>query len=68
MVQELKGNIRVFCRMRPLLGEETNAGDDIKHVSITTEKNMELFKNADDSKGAIAAGTKNSKYEFEFDR
>ena len=21
MVQELKGNIRVFCRMRPLLGE-----------------------------------------------
>merc|ERR1719471_2196122 len=68
MVQELKGNIRVFCRMRPLLGEETNAGDDIKHVSITTEKNMELFKNADDSKGTIASGTKNSKYEFEFDR
>ena len=30
-IQELKGNIRVFCRIRPLLGEEKEAeGDTIR--------------------------------------
>ena len=30
-IQELKGNIRVFCRIRPLLGEERDAeGDTIR--------------------------------------
>merc|ERR1711978_846595 len=48
MVQELKGNIRVFCRMRPLIGEEKENGEE-------------------EAKG-IAGGTKNAKYEFEFDR
>ena len=69
MVQELKGNIRVFCRMRPLLGEEKDHGEDIKHVNITSEKNMELMKNVDDgNKSTIASGVKNSKHDFEFDR
>ena len=69
MVQELKGNIRVFCRMRPLLGEEKDHGEDIKHVNITSEKNMELMKNVDEAnKSTIASGVKNSKYDFEFDR
>ena len=67
MVQELKGNIRVFCRMRPLLGEEKETGD-IKHVNITTEKNMELMKNTEDGNKSIASGAKNAKYDFEFDR
>ena len=67
VVQELKGNIRVFCRMRPLIGEEQdNAGEDIKHVKITSEKNMEIVK--DEANKGIASGTKNAKYEFEFDR
>jgi len=66
MVQELKGNIRVFCRMRPLLEEEKDKGHDSKHVSITSEKNMELTKNDGDK--SIAGGSKNAKYEFEFDR
>ena len=66
MVQELKGNIRVFCRMRPLIGEEKENGDeDVKHVKILSEKNMEISK--EETKG-IAGGTKNAKYEFEFDR
>ena len=66
MVQELKGNIRVFCRMRPLIGEEKiNGEEDVKHVKILSEKNMEIFK--EEAKG-IASGTKNAKYEFEFDR
>ena len=67
MVQELKGNIRVFCRLRPLLGEEKHAvGEDIKHVKILSEKNMELMK--DEANKGIASGNKNAKYEFEFDR
>ena len=66
MVQELKGNIRVFCRMRPLIGEEREKGEeDGKHVKILSEKNMEIFK--EEVKG-IASGTKNAKHEFEFDR
>ena len=64
-VQELKGNIRVFCRMRPLLGEERQSGDDIRHVNITSEKNMELTKFAEE---ANKSATKNSKYDFEFDK
>ena len=64
-VQELKGNIRVFCRMRPLLGEERESGDDIRHVNISSEKNMELTKFAED---ANESATKNSKYDFEFDK
>lgn len=67
LVQELKGNIRVFCRMRPLIGEEKQAaGEDIKHVKILSEKNLELMK--DEAHKGIASGTKNAKYEFEFDR
>ena len=67
MVQELKGNIRVFCRMRPRIGEEKeSAGNDIRHVKILSEKNMELMK--DEANKGIASGTKNAKYEFEFDR
>ena len=66
MVQELKGNIRVFCRMRPLIGEEKDNGEeDVKHVKILSEKNLEISK--EEAKG-IASGTKNAKYEFEFDR
>ena len=67
-VQELKGNIRVFCRMRPLLGEEKEIGEEIKHVNITSEKNMELTKFADEANKSVAGGAKNSKYEFEFDK
>ena len=67
-VQELKGNIRVFCRMRPLLGEEKDSGEEIRHVNITSEKNMELTKLAEEANKSIANGTKNSTYDFEFDR
>ena len=32
-IQESKGNIRVFCRIRPLLGEEKETeGDPIRYI------------------------------------
>ena len=65
MVQELKGNIRVFCRMRPLLGAERDNGEEVRHVNITSEKNMELTKFSEE---ANKSATKNSKYDFEFDK
>ena len=40
MVQELKGNIRVFCRVRPLLGEEAANGKKITHIVIGSEKSV----------------------------
>ena len=67
-VQELKGNIRVFCRMRPLLGEEKVGGEEIRHVNISSEKNMELTKFADEANKSIASGAKTSTYDFEFDK
>ena len=37
IVQELKGNIRVFCRIRPLMKSEKseNENEEMKHFSIT---------------------------------
>merc|ERR1719347_2308917 len=53
--------------MRPRIGEEKEAaGDDIKHVKILSDKNLELGK--DEAHKGIASGSKNAKYEFEFDR
>lgn len=71
LIQELKGNIRVFCRMRPLLGDEKNAeSDEMKHFNIDGEKNIELIKTVDSSANESIAGglNKNTKYDFEFDR
>jgi len=69
LVQELKGNIRVFCRMRPLLGEEAEGGENVRHVNIQTEKSLELIKTVDSANESIAGGlNKNMKYDFEFDR
>lgn len=35
MMQELKGNIRVFCRVRPLLADDA-AGSETKVISYPT--------------------------------
>ncbi|KAF2346320.1 Spindle pole body-associated protein Vik1/Cik1 microtubule binding domain [Trinorchestia longiramus] len=45
-VQELKGNIRVYCRIRPLLEEEIKKkGDsDVHHINVLSESSLELLK------------------------
>ena len=42
-----QGNIRVFCRVRPLLGEEVVANDNsdvIHHMQVLSVSSLELFK------------------------
>lgn len=40
-IQELKGNIRVFCRMRPLLAEEVDDGTETGLSQIKFPENEE---------------------------
>ena len=55
--------------MRPLLGEEKEGGEDVRHVNIQTEKSLELIKTVDSANESIAGGlNKNMKYDFEFHR
>lgn len=74
-IQELKGNIRVFCRVRPLLGSEQICGDDIPHISFpdVDGKTLVLDKLSDVSLNESTLSTRNgrngtSHYEFNFDQ
>ncbi|XP_029847706.4 carboxy-terminal kinesin 2 [Ixodes scapularis] len=44
MLQELKGNIRVFCRVRPMLPSEEGEGERPSRISFPDEKTVELVK------------------------
>ncbi|XP_025086603.1 carboxy-terminal kinesin 2-like isoform X2 [Pomacea canaliculata] len=73
-IQELKGNIRVFCRVRPLLGEESLCTDGvIHHMSFPDPEGrvLELDRMAEMSMNEstlLASRRGNNKYEFCFDR
>uniref|UniRef100_A0A668V0E8 Kinesin motor domain-containing protein n=1 Tax=Oreochromis aureus TaxID=47969 RepID=A0A668V0E8_OREAU len=62
-IQELKGNIRVFCRVRPLVG-----GGLPKHIQLATSDNkaITLAKTEESHTGKTADTQKN--YNFSFDR
>ncbi|KAK9767493.1 kinesin-like nuclear fusion protein [Basidiobolus ranarum] len=62
-IQELKGNIRVFCRMRPLLGPEQM--EDPLQISFTNESEMELIQNQESANGSK---TITKSYPFAFDK
>ena len=52
-------NIRVFCRLRPMLDEERSecGGKDAEHINIVSENNVELIKTADtDVSDSVASG------------
>nr|XP_006822195.1 PREDICTED: kinesin-like protein klpA-like [Saccoglossus kowalevskii] len=68
-ILELKGNIRVFCRVRPLLDEEISGQALAAPMSFPDreQKAIELEKPAEES--AVGGQKKKaSKYEFAFDR
>ncbi|KAL8593766.1 hypothetical protein ACOMHN_059259 [Nucella lapillus] len=73
-IQELKGNIRVFCRVRPLLGEEvTNSDGVIHHLNFPDPDNkvleMDRLTEMSMNESTLFNKTRgNGKYEFSFDR
>ncbi|EPY53459.1 kinesin-like protein Klp2 [Schizosaccharomyces cryophilus OY26] len=63
-IQELKGNIRVFCRVRPCIGEEKpveisypDQGGEANEIEVLTE-----------GAGSSLSGNSLKKYPFKFDR
>ncbi|KAM7290596.1 carboxy-terminal kinesin 2 [Ixodes scapularis] len=43
-LQELKGNIRVFCRVRPMLPSEEREGERLSRIWFPDEETVELVK------------------------
>ncbi|KAK4314590.1 hypothetical protein Pmani_014131 [Petrolisthes manimaculis] len=73
LVQELKGNIRVFCRVRPLLDEEikNNGGSDvIHHINFMDDRTLELSKSADPNGSSMSGlkGRGGGTIEFSYDK
>lgn len=73
-VQELKGNIRVFCRIRAVIPSDKMPSGKLPHLTVHQDKSLEVHKlNADmtlneSSMNAPASGKGPSKLEFNFDR
>uniref|UniRef100_A0A8C1V9Y4 Kinesin-like protein n=1 Tax=Cyprinus carpio TaxID=7962 RepID=A0A8C1V9Y4_CYPCA len=64
-IQELKGNIRVFCRVRPLL---TGNQSDVLHIQLPAHDNKALtLAKTEESHTGRTADTQKS-YNFSFDR
>ncbi|KAM9832387.1 kinesin-like protein KIFC1 [Neosynchiropus ocellatus] len=63
-IQELKGNIRVFCRIRPPLGGRA-LGDHIQ-LKMDDNKSLSLFKREESQTGKSTDTLTN--YDFSFDR
>merc|ERR1712223_2221695 len=63
-IQELKGNIRVFCRIRPLLPAETEKhGSRINHILVNQDdKSLEITKPVDSPQS-----NKKETFNFDFD-
>ncbi|XP_066469887.1 kinesin-like protein KIFC1 [Tiliqua scincoides] len=67
-VQELKGNIRVFCRVRPLLGHEKDAQKGMGHLHFPPgDKNSLVISKAEESHTGRERKD-DITYEFNFDR
>ncbi|NXO00603.1 CTK2 protein, partial [Rhinopomastus cyanomelas] len=63
LVQELKGNIRVFCRVRPVLPEEQEKqkGPELLHFPSSDGKSLVLSRPEECHRGSV-------RYDFSFDR
>ncbi|GIY91528.1 carboxy-terminal kinesin 2 [Caerostris extrusa] len=65
VIQELKGNIRVFCRMRPAIPEELKNGIQLANITTPDNKMIEISHMGD--VGMNDSGKSQKKYEFSFD-
>lgn len=62
-IQELKGNIRVFCRVRP-----QQTGDQIDHIQFPAHDNKALTLAKSEESHTGRAGDTQKSYSFSFDR
>ncbi|KAI8319497.1 kinesin-domain-containing protein [Martensiomyces pterosporus] len=65
-IQELKGNIRVFCRVRPLLGKEKEMAEalPISFPECDNSDEIELVQSSESAMGKATSKT----FPFKFDR
>lgn len=64
-VQELKGNIRVFCRIRPPLENESK---DLSHLTFDRSLDPKDIKLIQSSESADGRNVVKKRFEFSFDR
>ncbi|XP_028819541.1 carboxy-terminal kinesin 2-like [Denticeps clupeoides] len=65
IIQELKGNIRVFCRVRPLL---TGNQSDIPHIQLPAHDDKALILAKTEESHTGRSGDTHKSYNFSFDR
>ncbi|OXB53504.1 hypothetical protein ASZ78_003403 [Callipepla squamata] len=67
-VQELKGNIRVFCRVRPLLAAEEGTQKGMEHLRFPPQDNKTLVLLREEESHIGRERKDDVKYDFSFDR
>uniref|UniRef100_A0A8C8SKX6 Kinesin-like protein n=1 Tax=Pelusios castaneus TaxID=367368 RepID=A0A8C8SKX6_9SAUR len=68
LVQELKGNIRVFCRVRPLLAWEKKMQKGMEHLHFPPQDNKALVLSKVEESHVGRDRKGDVKYDFSFDR
>ncbi|XP_074020898.1 carboxy-terminal kinesin 2-like [Numenius arquata] len=68
LVQELKGNIRVFCRVRPVLPEEQEHQRGLELLQFPPEDNTVLVLSRPDESHLGRESRGDVRYNFSFDR
>lgn len=68
LVQELKGNIRVFCRVRPLLAAEKEKQKGMEHLHFPPQDNKTLVLLREEESHIGRERKEDLKYDFSFDR
>eukprot|EP01117_Protostelium_nocturnum_P008739 TRINITY_DN3133_c0_g1_i1.p2 TRINITY_DN3133_c0_g1~~TRINITY_DN3133_c0_g1_i1.p2 ORF type:complete len:697 (-),score=270.08 TRINITY_DN3133_c0_g1_i1:97-2187(-) len=65
-IQELKGNIRVFCRVRPYLGDEIKEfNGNMEHYEFQNDKSLDINTSV---MSGITGKTDGKKFNFGFDK
>ncbi|NWR40327.1 CTK2 protein, partial [Tachuris rubrigastra] len=67
-IQELKGNIRVFCRVRPVLPEESERQQGLQHLHFPPQDPKTLVLTQPDKSHVGRERQLERRYDFSFDR
>ncbi|XP_071580801.1 protein claret segregational [Temnothorax nylanderi] len=68
VIQELKGNIRVFCRVRPRTPKETEQMKALCNISFIDECTIEVGKSDGSDAMSCSGKLRGTKQEFSFDK